>query len=77
VVAEREHVCACREQAFREPRGQARSVGRVLGVDDAEPGPELVFQSRETLLERRPTGCPEDIRDEENLQRRGSRGELF
>jgi hypothetical protein len=36
VVAERDDVGARREQAIGDPRRDARAVGRVLAVDDAE-----------------------------------------
>jgi hypothetical protein len=70
VVAEREHVRPGRQETVGEPRREARSVGRVLGVDDAEPGAELLPQPGQPFLDRGATGCPEHVRDEEEFQGR-------
>jgi hypothetical protein len=70
VVAEREDVRSGSEEPVGEPRRQARAVGRVLGVDDAEPGPELLLEPGQPLLERRPSRRAEDVGDEEEFQGR-------
>lgn len=68
VVSERQDVGAGGEQLLGELRRQPAPVGRVLGVDDAEVGPELVAEWREALLQRAAPGGPEDVGDEEDFQ---------
>ena len=67
VVSERDRVGARAAQPLGELRGQPRAVGRVLGVDDAEVGAQLVPKSREAILERPRAGGAEDVGDEEDL----------
>jgi hypothetical protein len=67
VVAEREHVRTRCEQPAGESRRHARAVGDVLGVDDAEPGAELLLQARQALLDGRAAGRAEDVGDEKDL----------
>jgi hypothetical protein len=68
VVSERERVGPGGEQPVGEPWRQARAVGRVLRIDDAEAGSELFLQGREPLLDRGTARRAEDVRDEEDLQ---------
>jgi hypothetical protein len=70
VVAEREYVGSGSKEPVGEPRRQPRTVGRVLGVDDAEPGSELLLQPGQPLLERRPSRRAEDVRNEKEFQGR-------
>jgi hypothetical protein len=72
VVAEREDVGAGGEQLLGELRRKPAAVGRVLGVDDAEVGAELVPERGEALLQRAAPRRPEDIGDEEDFQGRES-----
>jgi hypothetical protein len=68
VVAERDHVGAGGEQPLGELRRDARSVGDVLAVDDADVGAELVAQARQPLLDGPPPGDAEDVGEEEDSQ---------
>jgi hypothetical protein len=45
VIAERDHVGPCAQQAFCELRRDAGAVRNVLAVDDAEVSVELVTQA--------------------------------
>jgi hypothetical protein len=72
VVAERDHVCTSPQEGVGELRGDPRSVGDVLAVDDAEVGLDLVAQRRQPLVERTPSGDPEDVGEEKELQLRTS-----
>jgi hypothetical protein len=45
VVTECDHIGARRKQTIRELRGDARTIGNVLAVDDADVGPELLAQA--------------------------------
>jgi hypothetical protein len=68
VVAERDHVGARGEQLVRELARDPRAVGRVLAVDDADVGAELLAQRRQPFLDGAPAGDAEDVREEEDLQ---------
>jgi hypothetical protein len=68
VVAEGQDVGAGGEQLLGELRRQPAPVGRVLGVDDAEVGAELVAERGEAFLQRAAPGRPEDVGDEEDFQ---------
>jgi hypothetical protein len=70
VIAEREHVGPCCEQALGEARRDPRPVRDVLAVDDAEAGVQLLLEPGQTLLDRGTTGRAEDVGDEEDPQRR-------
>jgi hypothetical protein len=72
VVAERDHVGPGSQQGVGELRGDPRSVGDVLAVDDAEVGVELIAQRRQALLQRTSSGNPEDVGEEKELQLRTS-----
>jgi hypothetical protein len=72
VVAERDHVGSRGEQLVGELPRDAGAVGRVLAVDDAEVGAELLPQRREALLDGAPAGDAEDVRQKEDLQFRTS-----
>jgi hypothetical protein len=69
VVAEGEHVGAGRQQPSGEPRRDARAIGRVLGVDDAEADLQFLLEPRQALLDGRPARRAEDVGDEEDSQR--------
>jgi hypothetical protein len=66
VVPEREHVRTRGEQAVGQLRRDARAVGDVLGVDDAEAGAQLFPEPGQALLDRAAAGRAEDVCDEEN-----------
>jgi len=68
VVAGRHDVRAAFEQPGRELGRQPRAVGRVLAVDDAEAGAELVPQLRQARLDGAPARRAEDVGDEEDSQ---------
>jgi hypothetical protein len=72
VVAERDHVGARGEQSVREPWRDARAIGDVLAVDDAEADAVLLLQARQALLDGLPAGGAEDVGDEEDSQGRES-----
>jgi hypothetical protein len=72
VVAERDDVGAGGEQLVGEFPRDARAVGRVLAVDDAEVGSDVRPQRRQALLDGAPAGDAEDICEEENPQFRTS-----
>jgi hypothetical protein len=72
VVAERDHVRAGGEQLVGELCGDARAVGGVLAVDDADVRLELLAQRRQALLDGTPAGDTEDVREEEDPQLRTS-----
>ena len=72
MVAEREHVGAGSEQPVGELRRDARTVGDVLAVDDADVGAELLAQAGQAFLEGAPAGDAEDICEEEDSQFRTS-----
>jgi hypothetical protein len=75
VVAERDRVRAGREQLVRELAGDARAVGDVLAVDDADVGVELLAQAGQPLLDRLPAGGAEDVCEEKDPQLRASAAE--
>ena len=68
MVAERDHVGARREQLVGELAGDARAVGGVLAVDDAEVGADVVAQRVQALLDGAPAGDAEDVGQEEDSQ---------
>jgi hypothetical protein len=68
VVPERHDVRAGGEQLVGELAGDAGAVRRVLAVDDAEVGAELLAQRRQSLLDGAPAGDAEDVREEEDPQ---------
>jgi hypothetical protein len=68
VVAERDRVGAGREDAVGELRRDARAVGGVLAVDDADVGVQLLAQRRQPLLDGATAGDAEDVGEEEDLQ---------
>jgi len=72
VVAERDHVGARGEQPVGELAGDARAVGRVLAVDDAHVGGELLPKRRQAFLDGASSGDAEDIGKEEDSQFRTS-----
>jgi len=72
VVAERDHVCAGGEDPVGELRGDARAVGCVLAVDDAEVHAELLAQPRQVLFDGATAGDTEDVGEKENSQFRTS-----
>jgi hypothetical protein len=72
VVAERHDVGARGEELVRELAGDAGAVGRVLAVDDAEVGAELLAQRRQPFLDGAPPGDAEDVGEEEDPQLRTS-----
>jgi hypothetical protein len=75
VVAERDHVRAGGEEPVGELARDARAVGDVLAVDDADIRSELVAQCRQPLFDGAPSGDAEDIGQEENFQLRTSDAE--
>ena len=68
MVTERERIGTGCEQPVGEPGREARAVGGVLRVDDAEASSELFLQRREPLLYCDTARRAEDIGDEEDLQ---------
>jgi hypothetical protein len=72
VVAERDHVGARGEQPVGELAGDARAVGGVLAVDDADVCGELRPQRGQALLDGAPAGDAEDVGEEEESQLRTS-----
>jgi len=68
VVAERDRVGPGREQPVGQARRDARPVGDVLAVDDAEADAVLLLQRGQALLDRLPACGAEDVGDEENDQ---------
>jgi hypothetical protein len=72
VVAERDHVRACGEQAVGELGRDARAVGGVLAVDDANVRRELLAQARQLRLDGATAGDAEDVCEEEESQFRTS-----
>jgi len=72
VVAERDDVGARGEELVGELPGDARAVGGVLAVDDADVHVELLAQPRKVVLDGAPAGHPEDVGEEEDLQLRAS-----
>jgi hypothetical protein len=72
VIAERDDVCAGGEQLVRELRRDARAVGDVLAVDDADVGVELRAQGVQPFLDGTPPGDAEDVREKEESQLRMS-----
>ena len=69
VVPGRDHVGAGLEDAVGELGGQADPVRRVLAVHDAEIGLKLVLELRQPVRHRPAARWPEDVADEEKLQR--------
>jgi hypothetical protein len=67
VIPERERVRARGEQAVGQLRRDPRAVGDVLGIDDADPGTELLLEPGQALLDRAASGRAEDVGDEEDL----------
>jgi hypothetical protein len=72
VVPERDDVRAGGEELVGELRRDARAVGDVLAVDDAEIDVELLAQSGEALVDRTPPRDAEDVGEEEESQLRTS-----
>jgi hypothetical protein len=70
VVAERDDVGARGEELVGELPRDPGAVGDVLAVDDRQVGVVLGAQRRQPLLDRAPAGGPEDVGEEEDLQRR-------
>jgi hypothetical protein len=66
VVAECDHVRARGEESIRKARRDARAVGDVFRVDDAEAGAVLLLQARQALLDRGAPGLAENVRDKED-----------
>jgi hypothetical protein len=69
VVSERDHVGARRQKLLRELRREARPVGGVLAVDDAEARAKLVLEAGKPSLYGTPAGRTEDVSDEEDPER--------
>jgi Glycosyltransferase family 87 len=67
VVAQRDRVGAGAEDPLGQLGREARTVGGVLRIDDAEVRFELVPKSAQPVLERPCTRGAEDVGDEENL----------
>jgi hypothetical protein len=61
VVSGRDDVGTRGEELLGELRGQADPVGRVLSVDDAGIGAQLLSQAGEPLLDRAAAGGAEDV----------------
>jgi hypothetical protein len=72
VVAERHDVGAGGEQLVGELRGDARAVGDVLAVRDAEIRVELLAKPGQPLLDRAAPRDAEDVCQEEESQFRTS-----
>jgi hypothetical protein len=72
VVPERHHVGPGAEELVGELRRDARAVGDILPVDDAQVRAELRTQRVQAFLERSPSGDAEDVREEEESQFRTS-----
>jgi hypothetical protein len=72
VVAERHDIGSRIQQAVGELAGDARAVGDVLAVDDADVRAQLVAQACEALLYRAPPRDAEDVCEEEDPQLRTS-----
>jgi hypothetical protein len=68
VVAEGDDVGAGGEQALGQARRDARAVGDVLPVDDADVGRELRPEALQAVLERIAAGPSDDVPDEEDVQ---------
>jgi hypothetical protein len=68
VVAERDRVGAGGEDLLGELRRESASVGRVLRVDNAGVGFQLLEQPGEPVLERATSRRSEDVGDEEDPQ---------
>jgi hypothetical protein len=67
VVSERDRVGPRGEYPFRKLRRQARAVGGVLRIDDADICAKLVPQLWQPLLDRPGARGAEDVGDEENV----------
>jgi hypothetical protein len=72
VVAERHDVGACTEELVGKLRRDARTVGDVLAVDDADVDAELVAETGQPFLDRSPPRDAEDVGQEEESQFRTS-----
>jgi hypothetical protein len=70
VVPERDRVRPRLQKPLGEPRCDAHAVRRVLAVHDARVRAELLAQLPEPRLERVAAGGADDVRDEEDAQRR-------
>jgi hypothetical protein len=70
VVAERDRVRSRTDEPVGEARRDPDAVRGVLAVDDAHVDLELVSQPGKPCLERPATGCADDVRDEQDAQRR-------
>ena len=68
MVAERDRVRAGCEQPVGQLARDARAVGGVLAVDDADVHVELFAQSGQALLDRAAAGGSEDVCEEEDPQ---------
>jgi len=68
VIAERDHVCSCAQQALGELRRDAGAVRDVLAVDDADVRAELVAQAWQPRLDRVPASDAENVGEEKNSQ---------
>ena len=68
VVPGRDDVRAGGEQLLRELAREADSVGRVLSVDNAEVGLELVAELGQPRLDRPPPGGAEYVTEKEDAQ---------
>jgi hypothetical protein len=72
VVAEGDDVGARMQEPVGELSGDARAVGDVLAVDDADVGAELVAQPGQPFLDRTTPRDAEDVGEEEDPQLRTS-----
>jgi hypothetical protein len=69
VVPGRDHVGAGVQETRRQLGGEADAVGRVLAVDDAEVGVQLVLELVQAIGYRPTAGRAKDVADEEQPQR--------
>jgi hypothetical protein len=72
VVAERDDVRSRVQEPVGEARRDARPVGSVLAVDDAEVRVTLLAQRRQAFLDGSTSRRAEDVGDEEQSQFRTS-----
>jgi hypothetical protein len=68
VISEREDVGARAEQLVGELWRDARAVGDILAVDDADVCTDLVAQRGEPLFDGASSGDAEDVCEEEDPQ---------
>ncbi len=71
MVAERDRICARRQQLFGQTRRDPDSVRGVLAVHDARVDLELRAERLQALRQSSPPGSPHDVGDEENAQGAG------